>query len=384
MKTFNNKLPLPLPLQLKLPLRLKLLLPLLLPLLFLSTYAFSQSMRWIPATDVFELNPCPHQQASKTQALSYVLEYTPGVSGVLTSYTTGFLISCTTAGSAIVKNQSVVMTNKSREISGCNTMGAVLMNSSGNSGDAVHNTITAGVPVILHQICLSIPEGEAVTILEEEVTDLTTSIDVGNGDPVTEFPTYAPISAGRAKYDQGKPMLLLDFKGVPLEDFVAQLDWSTSLVINNTHFDIERSTDGVTFSSIGTVEVGEKTDHIRSYQFFDKEAKAGDNYYRLMQVNPQGTSEYSPVRIVNFTPKTFAVTCTPNPADDFLQLDIQSPVGIKNITLTDASGRIVMDEKDDNNNFNTRLDVKKLLGGIYTLTVVTTTDRYTEKVVIAH
>ncbi len=379
MKTFNNKLPLipQLPIHLKLP--LLLLLPLLLQLPLLS-----QTMRWIPATNDLGFTPCAHQQASKMQTLSYVLEYTPGVSGVLTSYTTGFLISCTTAGTAIVKNQSVVMTNKSREISGCNTMGAVLMNSSGNSGEAIHNTITAGVPVILHQICLRIPEGEAVTIKEDEVTDLTTSIDVGNGDSVTEFPTYTPATAGRAKYDQGKSLLLLDFKGVPAGNLISQLDWSTSLVINNTHFDIERSLDGVIFSSIGTVEVGEKTDHISSYQFFDKEAVAGDNYYRLMQVNPQGTSEYSPVRIVNFAPKTFAVTCTPNPADDFLQLDIQSPVEIKNITLTDASGRIVMDEKNNNKNFNTRLDVRLLNAGIYTLVIETKKDRYTDKVVIAH
>jgi hypothetical protein len=355
----------------KLQLPLLLILPLLLPLPL-----FSQSMRWIPATNVFELNPCPRQQGSKAQALSYALEYTPGVSGVLTSYTTGFLVSCTTAGTAVVKNQSIVMTNKSREISGCNTLGAVLMNSSGNSGDAVHNTITAGVPVILHQIC--------VTIQEEVVTDLTTSIDIGNGDAVTEFPTYEPISAGKARYDQGKPMLLLDFKGMPLDDFVSQLDWSTSLVINHTHFSVERSVDGNIFAPIGMVDVGEKSDHITSYQFFDKEAVAGDNYYRLMQVNPQGNNEYSPVRIVNFTPKYFNVSFTPNPADDYLQLDIKSPADIKSITLTDASGRIVMDEKNTNKNFKERLDVHKLTAGIYTLVVETKKDRYTEKVVIAH
>ncbi len=377
MKTFNNKLAL-------LPFLPLLPFLLLLPLLLISMMTSAQTMRWIPATNDSGYTPCPHQQASKTQALSYVLEYTPGISGVLTSYTTGFLVSCTTAGTAIVRNQSLVMTSKSREISGCNTMGAVLMNSSGNSGNAVYNTITAGVPIILHQICLSIPEGEAVTIQEEVVTDLTTSIDIGGGDAVTEFPTYAPITVGKAKYDQGKPMLLLDFKGIPLENLVSQLDWSTSLVVNNTHFDIERSADGITFSSIGTVEVGEKTDHITSYQFFDKEASWGDNYYRLMQLNPQGAMEYSPVRIVHFAPVSFTVTFTPNPADDYLQLAIQSPSAIKNITLTDASGRIVMDEKNNNFNFNTRLDVHKLTAGIYTLVVETGNDRFTDKVVIAH
>jgi len=88
--------------------------------------------------------------------------------------------------------------------------------------------------------------------------------------------------------------------------------------------------------------------------------------------------------MVNFAPKYFKVSCTPNPADDYLLVDIQSPVAIKSITLADASGRIVMEEKNNNKNFNTRLDVKKLIAGIYTLVIETDRDKYTDKVVIAH
>ncbi len=357
----------------------KLLLPLLL---LLPAFFNAQTMRWIPSAD--GSGKCPNQAGGKEQTLSYALEYTPKVSGVLTSYTTGFLVSCTSAGSAVVKNQSRVMTSKSREISGCNTMGAVLMNSSGNSGDAVHNRVEAGVPVILHQVCLSIPAGETITLQEDEVTDLTTSIDLGNGIFTTEFPTFETITVGKAKYDQGKPMLLLDFKGIPAGDFISQLDWSTSRVVNSTHFVIERSTDGNIFAPIGTVEVGEKSDHMQSYQFFDTKAVAGDNYYRLMQINAEDKNEYSPVRKVSFSPKTFSVTYTPNPADDYLQVAIQSPTGIKNIRLVDASGQIVMDEKDNNKNFNVRLNVKSLTAGIYTLVVETETDNLSDKVVISH
>ena len=359
------------------------LLPFIL-LLLLPAFNHAQSMRWIPAPADSGYGTCPALRGLKAQTFSYVLEYTPAVSGVLTSYTTGFLVSCTTAGSAVAKNQSKVMTSKCREISGCNTMGAVLMNSSGNSGNAVSNTIVAGVPVILHHVCLSIPDGEAVTIQEEEVTNLTTSIEVGNDDPVTEFPSYEPVTIGKRRYELDRPVLLLDFKGIPAGDLISQLDWSTSLVINNTHFTIERSTDGKTFSSIGTIETGEKTGSITSYQFFDKQAVEGNNYYRLMQINPQGEPEFSPVRMVNFAPKYFKVSCTPNPADDYLLVDIQSPVAIKSITLADASGRIVMEEKNNNKNFNTRLDVKKLIAGIYTLVIETDRDKYTDKVVIAH
>ncbi|HZV69057.1 MAG TPA: T9SS type A sorting domain-containing protein [Saprospiraceae bacterium] len=351
-------------------------------IMLMATIGQAQTMRWVPAPT--GMGTCPNQSGGKEQTLSYALEYTPAVSGVLTSYTTGFLVSCTTEGSAVAKNQSRVMTSKSREISGCNTMGSVLMNSSGNSGNAIHNTIEAGVPVLLHLVCLTIPKGEAVTIQEEVVTDLTTSIDIGSGESITEFPTFEGITIGRPKLDQGPPMHLLDFKSNAAGDFISQLDWSTSQVVNLTQFVIERSVDGIVFAPIGTMDVSEKSGQINSYQFFDKEAVAGNNYYRLLQVNPEGNNEYSPVRIVDFTPKTFSVTFTPNPADEYLHVNVQSPSGIKNIRLVDASGRIVMEEKDNNKNFNARLDVKKLTAGIYTLVVETENDNFSEKVVIAH
>src|SRR5688500_17376117 len=67
----------------------------------------AQTMKWVPS------------QSVKQHLLCYSLEYTPNVSGVLTSYTTAFFISCTSAGSAVVKNESVVMNNHVNLIDGC-------------------------------------------------------------------------------------------------------------------------------------------------------------------------------------------------------------------------------------------------------------------------
>ncbi len=94
----------------------------------------AQTMRWIPTPAHSVSGRCSDQSTKSGLTQCYTLEYTPAVSGVLTSYTTGFLVSCTSLGSAIAKNQSCTMTPNNREVNGCDALGKVLMNSSGNSG----------------------------------------------------------------------------------------------------------------------------------------------------------------------------------------------------------------------------------------------------------
>jgi hypothetical protein len=69
----------------------------------------AQTMKWIslPPGDVN--GTCINDAKLKGTKVCYALEYTPTVSGTLTSYTTGFLVSCTSLGSAIRNNQSCGM-----------------------------------------------------------------------------------------------------------------------------------------------------------------------------------------------------------------------------------------------------------------------------------
>ncbi len=341
----------------------------------------AQTMKWIPMEAGMASGPCAVDNSHKQQQLCYALQYTPAASGTLTSYTTGFYVSCTSMGSPISKNQSCTMINNVHITNGCDASKIVLMNSSGNSG--TNTKVESGVPVILHEVCFDIPYGESITIKEDPITDLTTSIDQLNETPKTEFPSYEEITIRRDRYDESKPMLL-DFKGIPAGDYVAQLDWSTSLEKNNSYFNIERSFDGNEFEQIGQLNATEKPGPVNSYQFFDKAARPGKNYYRLQQVDIDGKDQYSPVRTVDFAAEVLTVHLSPNPADDYLEVAIQSPTSKSHIKLIDATGRVVVEEKNDNKLLTVKLDVKKINPGTYTLVVETDMDKYAEKVIIAH
>ena len=124
----------------------------------------------------------------------YGLEYTPGVSGDITSYTTGFFIECLGGMVPVVSNASCAMTDYSFLINECMLHDSILFNSSGQDGAF---PVTSGVPVILHQVCFSLSAGQSILISEDPVSDLTASIDLTGGGFADEFPSYTPPSVSK-------------------------------------------------------------------------------------------------------------------------------------------------------------------------------------------
>ena len=67
-------------------------------IIFISAMAVTlqaQTMKLIPVHAGMKAGTCHFENAKKQQLMCYALEYTPNASGVLTSYTTGFFVSCT-------------------------------------------------------------------------------------------------------------------------------------------------------------------------------------------------------------------------------------------------------------------------------------------------
>jgi hypothetical protein len=342
----------------------------------------AQTMRWIPTPAQSVFGKCSDQSTKSGLTQCYTLEYVPAVTGVLTSYTTGFLVSCTSLGSAIAKNQSCTMTPNNREVNGCDALGKVLMNSSGNSGTIANSQIQAGVPVLLHQVCLTIPTGESVSMEEDPVTDLTTSVDLGNGSFVTEFPTFTTATFRRIRYDAALHTAFLDFQGVPAGDQVSQLDWSTSSDNKAVSFTIERSFDDEVYEAIGELKAGEEASPVRTYQFFDRKAQIGSNFYRLVQTSAEGEVAISPVREIRFEEFPFEVSATPNPAKDLLFVRIMEAKVPGTVKLLDVSGKERLNTTFEMNKLNLELEVSRLEAGIYTLQVNSGLDSYTEKIVV--
>lgn len=119
----------------------------------------------------------------------------------------------------------------------------------------------------------------------------------------------------------------------------SQLEWKVSESDNSSMFYIERSINGKTFGTIGTVKANEQQ---FSYSYTDMNPTPNAmNYYRLKIMEQTGTIEYSNVIAIRHGKADQApLTIYPNPVRDQMTINIPYE-GKQNIKITDLQGRDV-------------------------------------------
>lgn len=97
------------------------------------------------------------------------------------------------------------------------------------------------------------------------------------------------------------PVSIFNFGGT-IKNNQAYLNWSTAVENNNKGFYVERSKDSRSFESVGFVQGAGNSSHITNYSYTDvslKDINVSTTYYRLKQVDADGTSAYSNVISLN-------------------------------------------------------------------------------------
>ncbi|CAN5146214.1 hypothetical protein BH09BAC5_BH09BAC5_08370 [soil metagenome] len=140
------------------------------------------------------------------------------------------------------------------------------------------------------------------------------------------------------------PIELLSFTGFyePQNDRV-KLSWATATELLNSHFVIERTTDGSTFTALGQVESkapGGNSSSTIQYQYYDTAAPSGTVYYRLRQVDLNGQNKITGLINVDISRNISGLSIVPNPADQNVQIGFNlAQAGITTIRIMDYSGR---------------------------------------------
>ena len=109
------------------------------------------------------------------------------------------------------------------------------------------------------------------------------------------------------------PVELLYFRATPDEDQV-HLEWATGTELNNDHFVIQRSADAEHFEDLERSPGAGTTSIASFYSSFDGTPLHGTSYYRLVQVDTDGTTDTSPV--VAVTRAASELVLYPNPVED--------------------------------------------------------------------
>ncbi len=125
----------------------------------------------------------------------------------------------------------------------------------------------------------------------------------------------------------------------PTQDAFVALHWATAAEKDNSHFELQRSTNGRDFTTIGQV-LGTNQNQTTFYQYKDYEFQEGRNYYRLLQVDYDGKMSYSPIVQVWVVQKSRFVVY-PNPATDYFFVESNNFSKNLHLNLLDSKGQQV-------------------------------------------
>ncbi len=165
-----------------------------------------------------------------------------------------------------------------------------------------------------------------------------------------------PIGCGTAL-----PITLITFTATKNQNGTL-LNWQTATETNNKGFEIESSTDGISFTKIGFVAGANNSTLTKQYQYTDNAICSGKQFYRLKQIDNDGIFKYSDVATVFCSPGA-TVIVLPNPAASIVKIIAQDVTAIK---LFNSAGVLALQATPSISNTH-QVNVNNLPNGLYWL-----------------
>lgn len=126
-----------------------------------------------------------------------------------------------------------------------------------------------------------------------------------------------------------------------------ELRWTTASERNNQRFEIEKSTDGISFYRIGSVEGAENSITQTTYQYIDEDIRSPLVYYRLNQYDLNGTSTLSHIISISSSSEHMLTnyTVSPNPFENSFCIDLHNKESEEiQILIHDTLGNLLLNQ----------------------------------------
>lgn len=185
-----------------------------------------------------------------------------------------------------------------------------------------------------------------------------------------------PLLAKTPDLPSPLPVTLVKFKAKTLENQRNLLEWSTTTETNNDYFEVQRSDDAQAFETIGVREGMGDTKMLVDYEYTDEKPFKDIVYYRLKQVDFDGTFAYSRIIAVIKKEEQHADYIFPNPTGSTVEVAAEGS-DVTEVTIFDNRGRIVLVEKSPS-----QIDVSSLNKGDYIVQAKTQSGRTIRKKMI--
>lgn len=193
--------------------------------------------------------------------------------------------------------------------------------------------------------------------------------------------------------DYPLPVELISFSAKAVNGEVV-LEWQTATEVDNYGFDIQRALTELSgqcldeWIKVGFVPGNGNCNSIRKYSFTDKSINSGKYFYRLRQIDTDGSFDYSPIINVEIEiPNEFALSQNyPNPFNPITTINYQIPKrGKVMLKIYDIVGKeitTIVNEEKEIGNYSINFDSNNLSSGVYLYEIVVNNYHAIKKLVI--
>lgn len=260
----------------------------------------------------------------------------------------------TEGGTVELKSKTTISSGNNPGITTGTGSGGALSQTANPSGSITLTgspVVGAGNITLVTDPALTIPFGTGAT-------EVCNGIDDDCDGLIDEGLTCSPL-----------PVRLVLFSATKEEKSVA-LQWTTASETNSYRFDVERSSNGKTWSRLGSRDAANQSSQSTYYTYQDTKPLKGINLYRLKMVDYDGTFSYSRLQEVHMGKGSgITVSTYPNPSADRITLDINDWSSVKTIQLLNINGQVVGNYSTNPDN---EISIKNLTSGVYFLQVIST------------
>ena len=185
---------------------------------------------------------------------------------------------------------------------------------------------------------------------------LGTGEETGTGNFKNDFWQYDPTQ------EPALPVEFLAFNATfdPRRRQV-NVEWKTATEENNAYFSIERWEQGRGFYDIGQIKANGNSAKPLTYSFIDAEPLAGVAYYRLKQVDIDGSLVYSK-KISVTTSDASKIKIFPTITEGSIKIE-NADGRLENVSVFNLAGQLVLSSKQ------TQLDLSAFTSGMYVVVV---------------
>ncbi|HVM88354.1 MAG TPA: T9SS type A sorting domain-containing protein [Puia sp.] len=159
------------------------------------------------------------------------------------------------------------------------------------------------------------------------------------------------------------------------------LEWSTYSEQNSKYFEIQRSLNGVDFSTIGTAAAAGNSGSVEDYSFIDYSPLNGNAYYRIKLIVTDGNASYSEIQEIDIAPPA-EMKVMVNNTQNLIHVILPDNTSSSVLKLIDMQGRVLKTIHCNGQELSANINVSNIFQGIYVVEMISAQTHQSKEVYI--